>query len=164
MPNAQKVEITVPIDETELLRLLLARYDEGQLRRAGILPEASVIRSMSIEPDGKVNFRVTAVSITDPASLLEEIHAEELAARTEVTQNEEEPLTINYEPPDPTEVEESQENQASTDAPSCPAAERTLVRIRKSRKASNSRRTASVVEDEPSREPNPGEPQPGARP
>jgi len=126
MSDVQKVELTVPIDETELLRFLLDRFGADELRRAGVFPESSVIRGLDIEPGGKCSFRVCAVSVSDPTALVEQIHAEGVALEAEASQTDGEGLTIDYEAP-----EESADGTPRSTTPSCPVAEQTLVRIRK---------------------------------
>jgi len=129
MPEAQKVELTVPIDETELLRYLLGRYGLDTLREAGVHPESSVIRGLDIDPGGKCSFRICAVSVTDPASLIAEINEARLAKVVEASQTDSDTLNVDYET-----SEENADFNPSCVPPSCPAAEQTLIRIRKKRK------------------------------
>ena len=90
MPKVDKVEMTVIIDETELLRFLLERYNQEDLLKMGVLPETSVIRGMAVEQDGKCSFRVCALSFTNP---------ERLVQKVEDSETLKEPLSIEYECP-----------------------------------------------------------------
>lgn len=54
-----KTELIVPIHETELLDFLLGRY--MAVKDKGISIENTVIRSITVEPNGKCLFRMSAV-------------------------------------------------------------------------------------------------------
>lgn len=60
----QKTELSIFIEEKELLRLLFDKY-KNQVDEAGILPESSLIRNFTVDIDGKCIFRVCAMILLD---------------------------------------------------------------------------------------------------
>lgn len=76
-PSVQKVELTIPINETDLLRMLLSRYNQEELERANILPENSIIRGFTTSSDGKCEFRVCSMSLVDVEAMIEGLASRE---------------------------------------------------------------------------------------
>lgn len=68
--DAHRVEMTLGIEEVELLRLLYDRHAAARLSQAGIHPELSVIRQMTIV-NGQCRFSICCVT---PTNVEEQIH------------------------------------------------------------------------------------------
>jgi hypothetical protein len=76
-PQANKVELSVKIQESELLSFLLSRYNQEDLAAAGIRAPSSIIRSMVMEEQGVCEFRICSMSLINVEALLEETQGEQ---------------------------------------------------------------------------------------
>lgn len=80
MIETNRLELTIPISEEDLLHFLLSRYDDEHLARLGISHTNSIIREVQIEHDveagtPKCNFRVCALTIVNTEEVLEKSEA-----------------------------------------------------------------------------------------
>jgi hypothetical protein len=119
--TANRVEMTLPINEIELIKLLFSRFGKEEIANLGIHPANSVIRDLTLTPTSsgvRCDFRICCLSLLNVEDKLNNVSSE----RVDHAHKTDKETTGNVEP-------------CHSDCGSCPE---TALRIKKSSNNSNS--------------------------